>query len=370
MSIDLTTGSADLATILVVDDTPDNLSLISALLKDEYKVKVANSGKKALRIMETEHPPDLILLDIMMPEMDGYEVCRRLKENPKTQDIPVIFLTAKATPEDEKTGFELGAVDYITKPISPPIVFARVSVHLALRRQAVALTEWNRTLEQRVAAGVEEISRLNRLRRFFSPAVADLLLANGDESHLRPHRREIVVMFLDLRGYTAFTEAMGADEVMRVLGEFHAAMGELVMHYGATLERFAGDGLMIFLNDPIEIPDPATQAIRMAIEMQDAFSRQQDVWKQRGYTLAMGIGIAQGIATIGAIGFEGRRDYGAIGSVTNLAARLCGEAAGGQILIAEAAACSAKGLALKPAGSRTLKGFPAPVSVYEVNRMN
>ena len=354
-------------TILVVDDTPDNLSLMSGLLRDEYKVKLANSGDKALKAVQGDNPPDLILLDIMMPGVSGYEVCAALKADPKTRPIPVIFLTAMSAPEDEQKGLELGAVDYVTKPISPSLFLARVRNHLAMRTQAQELERWARTLEARVADGVADVERLNRLRRFFSPAVADLLLTAQADDPLAPRKREIVVVFLDLRGYTAFTEAQGPDEVIRVLGEFHAAMGELIMQAGGTLERFAGDGLMIFFNDPIEIADPDGTAVAMALRMQHRFQDLQALWSTRGYTLAMGIGMARGVATIGAIGFEGRRDYGAIGSVTNLAERLCGEARGGQILVsANIAERTAATHAINPLPPLTLKGFAQPVAVAEV----
>jgi class 3 adenylate cyclase len=306
------------------------------------------------------------LLDIMMPDMDGYEVCRRIKAHPASADIPVIFVTAMTEVENEEAGLVLGAVDYLTKPISPPILLARVRNHLQLHRQSQQLQEWNRTLERRVAEGVDEIERLNRLRRFFSPAVADLLLSGQADDPLKAHRREIVVAFLDLRGYTAFTEAHGADEVMRVLGEFHAAMGELIMEHSGTLERFAGDGLMIFFNDPLEIDDPVGTALSMAQSMHRRLADLQAQWRTRGYSLAMGIGIAQGVATIGAIGFEGRRDYGAIGSVTNLAARLCGEARGGQTLVSAVAAGRAKAGLLRPVEPLKLKGFKEPVVAFEI----
>ena len=363
----LPAAPAERKTILVVDDTPDNLSLMSGLLKEEYRVKLANSGERALKAVQGDSPPDLILLDIMMPGMSGYEVCQALKADPKTQAIPVIFLTAMSAPEDEQKGLELGAVDYVTKPISPSLFLARVRNHLAMRSQAQELERWALTLQARVAEGVAEVERLGRLRRFFSPAVADLLLTDSAQDPLAPRRREIVVVFLDLRGYTAFTEAYGADVVMQVLGEFHAAMGELIMAFGGTLERFAGDGLMIFFNDPIEIPDPAGTAIAMCVKMQQRFVELQALWQTRGYSLAMGIGLAKGQATIGGIGFEGRRDYGAIGRVTNLAARLCGEAKGGQILLsAEVAQASQAGMAVEAVAPLTLKGFASPVQTYQV----
>ena len=354
------------ATVLAVDDHPINLLLLQKLLQPHYAVRTAKSGTEALQQARSATAPDLILLDVMMPDMSGYEVCRQLKADPATQDIPVIFVTSMSEIESEEQGLSLGAVDYLTKPISSPILLARVKNHLALRRQAQELEELNRSLAQRVAEGVAELERMGRLRRFFSPAVADMLLTGDAEDPLKTHRREIVVVFLDLRGYTSFTEAHGADEVMRVLGEFHAAMGELIMASGATLERFAGDGMMIFFNDPIEVPEPAVAALNMALKMQRRFAELQALWQTRGYTLAMGIGIAQGVATIGAIGFEGRRDYGAIGSVTNLAARLCGEARGGQILVSSQAAASGGGtVPLRSAGEVRLKGFAAPVVVFE-----
>ena len=208
---------------------------------------------------------------------------------------------------------------------------------------------------------------IERLRRFFSPAVADQLLSVSSEELYRPHHREIVVLFLDLRGYTAFTNKHGADEVMRILGEFHAAMGELIAVFDATLERFAGDGIMIFFNDPVEIPDPAVKAVKMALEMQARFRELNKMWEQRGYSLALGIGIAQGMATIGAIGFEGRRDYAAIGNVTNLAARLCSKAGPGQILASGVVAGNiGEAAGVQPVGDLVLKGFPEPVKCFEL----
>ena len=329
-------------TVLIVDDTPDNVQLLSEVLGAGYRTKAATNGNRALKIAFSDDPPDLILLDIMMPDMDGFEVCRRLKENPATRRVPVIFVTAMNEMVDEQKGFAVGAVDYITKPISPPIVLARVRTHLTLYEQsrkleerAAELADFNRTLEQRVTQGIGELERLGRLKRFFSPAVADLILSGNADDPLKTRRREIVVVFLDLRGFTTFTETADPEEVMAVLGDFHAAMGELVMAHGGTLERFAGDGIMIFFNDPVQVPNPAAQAATMALAMQERVAGLTQSWRKRGYDLALGIGIAQGYATIGSIGFEGRRDYGAIGNVTNLAARLCGEAKGGQILLSQ-----------------------------------
>lgn len=218
-----------------------------------------------------------------------------------------------------------------------------------------------------LAQRISQVNRLERLRRFFSPAVADQLISARNEDLYRPHHREIVVLFLDLRGYTSFTQKHGADEVMRMLAEFHAVMGELIASHGATLERFSGDGMMIFLNDPVEIADPAVKACRMAAEMQSRFEHLQKVWETRSYSLSLGVGISQGVATIGAIGFEGRRDYAAIGNVTNLAARLCSQAQGGQTIICSVVASNIdKILQARPLPSLALKGFAEPVECSEM----
>jgi adenylate cyclase len=369
-------------TILIVDDTPANLSLLSDVLKSDYRTKAAVNGEKALKLAFSGTPPDLILLDIMMPGMDGYDVCRRLKANPATRSIPVIFVTAMNEVEDETRGLELGGVDYVTKPISAPIVRARIKAHLALydqaremermiaklEAQAGELAEWNRTLEQRVAEGVNQLDRLGRLKRFFSPSVVELLLSGSAEDPLKSHRREIAAVFLDLRGFTTFTETSAPEDVMGVIGEYHEAMGELVMAHSGTVERFAGDGIMIFFNDPVRVDNPARKAVEMAIAMQERFAALAHGWHKRGYEIAMGIGVTQGYATIGAIGFEGRRDYGAIGTVTNLAARLCGEAAGGQILISQRVQGMVADFAkTEPIGELSLKGFHRPVMAYAVH---
>ena len=374
-------ASAEKQTILIVDDTPANLDVLVEILRPDYRTKVATSGDRALELVSAGAPPDLILLDIMMPGLNGYEVCKRLKANPATQNVPVIFVTAMSEVEDETKGLELGGVDYVTKPISPPIVKARIKTHLAvseqarelerlvtrLQAQAAELSQLNQTLEQRVADGVGQLERMSRLKRFFSPSVVDLMLSGTVDDPLKSHRREVAAVFVDLRGFTAFTETSEPEDVMQVLGEYHEGMGQLVMAYGGTLEHFAGDGMMIFFNDPVEIDNPAAVAVRMAIAMQERFATLVQGWHRRGYALSMGIGVAQGYATIGAIGFEGRRDYGVIGTVTNLAARLCGEATGGQILISQRVLGFVTDFArTDPFGELRLKGFHSPVPAYTV----
>jgi len=366
-------------TVLIVDDSPANLTLLVELLKAEFRTTVATNGEVALLRARSDRPPDLILLDIMMPGLDGYQVCMRLKADAMTRDIPVIFVSTLGEPEDETRGLALGGADYVTRPLSPPIVRQRIHTQLALAKQArelkhmvarleaqaAKLVEFNRTLEARVADGVQQVERLGRLKRYFSPALVDLMLSNTVDDPLRSHRREVVAVFVDLRGFTAFTETSDPEDVMQVMGEYHACMGTMVMAFGGTLEHFAGDGMMIYFNDPVQIANPAGVAVRMAIAMQEQFALLVVGWHQRGYDISLGIGIAQGFATIGTIGFEGRPDYGVIGNVTNLAARLCGEARGGQILVSQRVHGNVIDLApMDGMGDMQLRGFHKPMAVY------
>src|SRR5881296_3524837 len=244
-------------------------------------------------------------------------------------------ITALDPGQERVKGVEAGADDFLSKPIHQPEILARVRSLLRIKSLYDELTELNHTLERRVSEQVTQLERLSRLKRFFSPALAEAIVSGGADDPLKSHRREIVVVFLDLRGFTAFAETSEPEEVMSVLREYHAAMGELVLTHEGTLERFTGDGMMIFFNDPVPVPNPAERATRMALAMRERVRDLRVKWRKRGVDLDLGIGIAQGYATIGAIGFEGRLDYGAIGTVTNLAARLCGEAKPGQILIAQ-----------------------------------
>ena len=359
--------------ILVVDDTAQNRRLMEAVLTPlGHIVLSAESGPEALEMIAAE-VPDLVLLDVVMPEMDGYTVCRTLRQNPDTQVLPIIMLTSSGD-QDKVGAIEAGADDFIARPFDQNELVARVrsllrikSYHDTIQAQTAELAELNRTLESRVQTQVEELQHLGRLRRFLSQQIADLILSANDDSVLASHRREITVVFCDLRGFTAFSETAEPEEVMSVLGEFHAELGKLIFEFGGTLERFAGDALMMFFNDPIPIPDGPLKAVRMAIAMQERVADLQVGWRKRGYDLALGIGIAVGFATLGRIGFEGRFDYGAIGSVVNLTARLCSEALGGQILLAERAYAAVEGVVTaEPVGPLTLKGFHRPVSAYLV----
>jgi len=360
--------------ILIVDDTPANVHILQArLAANGYDIVTATDGEAALAAVR-DTQPDLILLDVMMPKLDGFEVCRRLRADPSLPFIPIIMVTAKADPKDVVAGLEAGGDEYLIKPVDQPALVARVksmlrikNLHDTVEALAAERAEWNRTLERRVEEQVAQLEQLGRLKRFFSPQLAELIVAGGTDDPLKTHRREVTVVFLDLRGFTAFAETAEPEEVMGVLREYHAEMGKLILGHEGTLERFTGDGMMIFFNDPVPVPDPAERAIRMAVAMRERVHHLVTVWHKRGYELALGVGIAQGYATIGAIGFEGRWDYGAIGTVTNLAARLCGEAKGGQILVHQRVATLIEDLAdLEAIGPLTLKGLLRSVPAFNV----
>jgi class 3 adenylate cyclase/CheY-like chemotaxis protein len=360
---------AGAAKILVVDDVALNVKLLADLLGAKgYRTCSASSGAEALAVLDRERP-DLVLLDVMMPGMSGYEVCAALRADPAHAMLPIVLVTALDPAQERARGLDAGADDFLNKPVSQAELLARVrsllrikSLYDEVSRQKAELAELNATLERRVADGVAQLERVGRLKRFFSPHLAELIVGGDAADPLRSHRREITVVFLDLRGFTAFTETADPEEVMGVLGEYHAAVGPLVLQHEGTLERFTGDGIMVFFNDPLPIPDPAPRAARMALAMQRAVTQLAEGWRRRGYELGMGVGIAQGFATIGGIGFSGRIDYGAIGTVTNLAARLCGEARGGETLLSQrVTALLEEGFATEPAGELALKGFHKPV---------
>jgi class 3 adenylate cyclase len=363
--------------ILIVDDTPANVHILQTRLAAHgYDIVTASDGEEALAAVLAAQP-DLILLDVMMPKLDGFEVCRRLRADTALPFIPIIMVTAKSDPKDVVAGLEAGGDEYLTKPVDQAALVARVKSMLRIKQlhdtvQALAeeRAEWNRTLERRVADQVSQLEQLGRLRRFFSPQLAELIVAGGADDPLQTHRREVTVVFLDLRGFTAFAETAEPEEVMGVLREYHAEMGTLILQHEGTLERFTGDGMMIFFNDPVPVADPAERAIRMALAMRDRVRHLSIGWRKRGHDLALGVGIAQGYATIGAIGFEGRWDYGAIGTVTNLAARLCGEARGGQILVSSRVAGALEEVVdLEDVGAFTLKGFLKPVPVFNARAL-
>jgi class 3 adenylate cyclase/CheY-like chemotaxis protein len=360
--------------VLAVDDQPANLRLLDAHLSPRgYRVLTASSGADALALLQTEDV-DLALLDIVMPGMDGYELCRRIRSTPATEFLPVVMITASGS-EQRLAALEAGADDFVVKPFDKGELLARVAslarikrYHDTIRQQADELAEWNAKLESRVARQVEELERTNRLRRFLSPQLADLVVS--DENLLQSHRREIVVVFTDLRNFTPFAERSEPEEVMGVLAEYHRAIGSLVRTYEATLERFTGDGIMVFFNDPIPCDDAAERAVRMALELRDAVKVLSAQWFRRGHDLPVGIGIAQGFATLGRIGFEGRFDYAAIGSVTNLAARLCSDAGPWQVLVTDRVLAATEHVSVSEmVGDMQPKGFSRSVRVHNITAL-
>jgi class 3 adenylate cyclase/CheY-like chemotaxis protein len=336
-------------------------------------VATARSGAEALQKVRDESP-DLVLLDILMPGMSGYEVAQRLRADPSTQFLPIVMVTALGAQEEKIKAIDAGADDFLSKPVNQLELLARVrsllrikEYHDTIQSQAAQLIEWNRTLEERVQRQVQELERLARLRRFLAPQLAEVIASDQYEQALESHRREVTVVFCDLRGFTAFSETTEPEEVMGVLREFHAAMGKIIHHYEGTLERFAGDGMMIFFNDPLPCSDPAQRAIHMAVAMRSGVADLKRKWRSRGHQLDFGVGLALGYATLGKIGFEGRFDYAAIGTVTNLAARLCDEAKADQILVSQRVFSAVEPIVkAETVGDLSLKGFSRPVSVYSI----
>jgi CheY-like chemotaxis protein len=360
-------------TILVVDDVPENLRLLEAVLAPRgYDVVPAAGGSAALELAESAKP-DLVLLDVVMPDIDGYAVCRRLREREETAVLPVIMLTSSVGPEKTQA-IEAGADDFIPKPFNQHELLTRVRSLLRIKRyhdtikvQAAELRELNRTLEQRVLRQVEELERLRELRRFLSPQLADAIVSSGDDSILQSHRRQVAMFFADLRGWTSFVDTVEPEELMRVLEEFHNAVGGLVGRFDATVGFLEGDGVQLFFNDPIEVPDAALRAVRLGCALREEMASLTPRWQKRGYDLGFGAGIALGYATCGEVGFKGRSDYAAIGAVTNLASRLADEAASGQILIAQRLYAEVEdAVDVEPVGEFMLRGFQRPVAAFNV----
>ena len=363
------------ATLLVVDDNEDNrYALTRRLAREGYaNIATAVDGEQALELVRSK-PFDLVLLDIMMPKVNGYEVLAQMKADENLRHIPVIMISAVDELDSVVRCIEEGAEDYLSKPFNPTLLRARVGASLERKRlhdqvaaQAADLAAWNRSLEERVEQQVGEIERVSRLKRFLSPQVTELILSAGDDRLLESHRRAITVLFCDLRGFTAFSETAEPEEVMSVLREYHGVLGSLIHKHEGTVERFAGDAIMVLFNDPLPCPDPNVRAVRMAMEMRDRVSELASKWRKQSYELGFGVGIAHGYATLGRIGFEGRFDYGAVGTVVNLAARLCADAKDGQILIdSKVQATIEASTSTEPAGELSLKGFHRPVRAFNI----
>jgi adenylate cyclase len=363
--------------ILAVDDVAENLEILQLRLESQgYEVVLAADGEAAL-IAVRKQLPDLILLDIMMPKLDGIEVTRRLKADASLPFIPIILVTAKADDRDVVAGLDAGGDDYLTKPFEHAALIARVrsmlrikELHDEVRLQAAQLADWNAKLEERVVTQLAEIERIGRLKRFLPTQIAKLVVSSGHERMLESHRRQVTVLFGDLRGFTAFSEISEPEEVMLVLREYHTVLGVLVDKFEGTVERFTGDGLLVIFNDPLPCPDPSIRAVQMAVEMRDEVAKLLVKWSRSGHDIGFGIGIAHGYATLGTIGYEGQFQYSVTGKVANLASRLCDEAKNGQVLIDinvfNAVETSADAEFTE---ELTLKGFSRPVKAFNVRNL-
>ncbi len=359
--------------ILVVDDTPANLRVLEAVLESAgYRVRFAESAEQALAAIAAS-PPDLVLLDVLMPGMDGHELTRRLRADPATSGLPVVLITAS---EDQRklAALEAGADDFILKPFDRAELLARIrslvrikEANETIRRQAEDLAELNRTLEERVQSQVEEIARLTRLRRFFSPQLADVIVASGEGDLLAAHRAEIAVVFCHLIGFAAFAERAEPEEVTAALRVFRTACGSEAHRAQATLGAFTGEDVMAFLNDPVPCTNPARRAVDLALAVQEAVAEPASEWARLGYDLGCGAGVSWGYATVGRTGPPERWDYGPVGSVVTLASRLAEAAEHRQVLLSQrahaAVADEVEGGLTPPLG---LRGFRAPVRAFRV----
>ena len=360
--------------ILVVDDTPGNVKLLTDLLTVKgYEVASAESGHEALARIDADCP-DLVLLDIMMPGMNGYEVCQRIRQNPATEILPVVMVTALDPSQERTKGIEAGADDFLGKPVNQQELLARVRSLLRVKEyydttqdQKAELAEWNKKLESLVEEQLAQLEKMGDLKRFLSPHLAEMVLAGEAVDPLKPHRSAVTVVYIDLRGFTAFSQVSEPEEIMTVLNEYHAEMGALIQEFEGTIDHFVSDGIMVIFNDPVPVPNPTELAIRMVIAMRERMADLKMQWQKRGFELDCGFGIAHGYATIGAIGFGGRWDYSTIGTVANLASRLCDEAKGPQIIINQKTLPHIEDIVeTEPLGLLDLKGFSKPINSFNV----
>jgi class 3 adenylate cyclase len=351
---------------LVVDDSRVNrLVLVRQLATLGLEAMEAENGLDALDLMRA-HPGvfDVVLLDVLMPGLDGYGTLEAMKADEATRHVPVLIVSAVEELDSVVRCIELGATDYLTKPINHRVLEARISASLAakrLRDLELEHIEQQRTLTETIERQKTELSR------FLSPQITALISSAEGERMLSGHRRQITVAFCDLRGFTTFAEQADPEELLGVLGEYHRMIGEAIVAHGGTLEHFAGDGVMVFFNDPISQDDHVERAVRMAVEMRDRFAALAASWRKRGYELGFGVGIAVGYATLGRIGFEGRYDYGAIGNVVILASRLSSQATANQILLSQRAAGMVEEIVdVESVGELQIKGLSRPVSASNV----
>jgi class 3 adenylate cyclase len=357
------------ATVLVVDDDPLNRQLLSMSIGHlGHTVIEAGNGLEAIETLG-QHSVDVVLTDIEMPEMDGYGLLEHRAGDDRLKAIPFIVISGVDEMASIIQCIGLGAEDYLPKPFDPVLLHARLGACLDKKRMTDELQQLNEHLAERVDEKVAEVERLNSLRRFVSPQLAEALAVGGEEI-LASHRREITAFFCDLRGFTAFSETAEPEEVMDVLREFHHAVGPMIFEHDGTIAQFTGDGMLVFFNDPVKLDDPAWNAVRLAVAMRDRTAELSAEWKRRGHDLELGIGIAVGYATCGEIGFDGRTEYTAIGTVVNLSARVCAIAAGGQILVSNKVVAAVEDrVDAMPMGDVEFKGLSRPVPIHEITAL-
>jgi adenylate cyclase len=314
-------------TLLLVDDTPDNLHVLNGILRDDYQLRIATSGEKALEAAAKDPVPDLVLLDVTMPGMDGYEVCHRLKADPRTRDVPVIFLTALTQAEDEAKGFEVGGVDYVHKPITPATVLARVRTHLEVRESRRVLEAQNRRLH----------NLSGQLSKYLSPQVYESIFSGATDASLKAQRKKLTIFFSDIKDFTATSESLSPEDLTYLLNKYFTEMSTIALAHGATIDKFVGDAMLMFFGDPQTrgVKEDALACVRMAIAMQRRMRELQGMWRDKGYEnpFEMRIGINTGFCNVGNFGAEARMDYTIIGAEVNLAARLEQNAEPGSILL-------------------------------------
>jgi class 3 adenylate cyclase len=353
--------------VLVADDSAVNRKLLVQLLSRLGLQSIeVEDGAAALAVLQAEGPAgiDVVLLDVVMPGLDGYETLAAIKDDETLRDLPVIMVSGVDELDSVVRCIEMGATDYLSKPLNPQILGARINASLAAKRLRDLDKEY---LERQTALTATIERQREELSRFLSPQVAALVSSPEGEQLLAGHRRQITAVFCDLRGFTAFAETAEPEELFGVLRDYHEAMGALIVEHGGTLEHFAGDGIMIFFNDPVLQPDHVERAVRMAVAMRERFADLAVRWRKLGYELAFGVGVAVGYATLGRIGFDGRFDYGAIGNAVILASRLSSEAKGGQILLSQRAYAAVEEIVeATSVGELALKGFSRPVPAVDV----
>jgi adenylate cyclase len=370
--------------ILVVDDDPQSRDiLMTRLASQSYETVMASDGEQAVALAR-EQQPDLILLDVMMPKMDGLQVCRQLRVDPSIPFMPIILVTALADSKDLVAGLDAGGDEYLAKPVDPAELVARVRSMLRMKglydtvrkqaarleTKALQLEELNRTLEARAQEQVVELERLDRLRRFLPPHITRLIMSAEGEALLDSHRGEIAVVCCGLRGFTALAETTEPETVVGVLREYHEALGALIFRFEGTVERISGDALTVIFNDPLPCPDPAARAVRLAVAARQRMEELSAGWQKRGHKLGFGAGIDLGYATLGMVGFAARLDYGAIGTVVNIAARLCDEAQDGQIFVSQRVYAAAEELVeASSLGELNLPGLVKPVRAFNVRQV-